>query len=283
MRRAFFDSAFSFGGGADGGDIAVFFSELADRARLKTFAGSDRPIHALVSDDIVGPARKALLDLAGVKVTEADFTDISAIDRAVRKNTFFAYCEYPSAALFRTFDFAGIHEFLSYFKIELACGFFFADPRFCNSRPPESAGAPPPLPEGAKTISRCAANARRLAEKLSRRAGLDGITVVRPSSSNTYADYKNHRGISRVDGSCLLIRGRDDRQTAAAAEVLRSALGPAGLVTGELGEDDGPYRELAGDISGYRLYTARGGRADGAGGLRLILKSGTDETALEGL
>ena len=262
--------------GPERGDLKRFFSRLAGGAR-RIRAGEK--IHAIISGDIITPARRAIFEIPDIEVSECDFTDLSAIDGAVGKNTAFAYCEYPSARNFRTFDFEKIHEFLSYFRIELACGFFFSDPRCCNI----NAGADWVPPGDFRLISKSAVNARRICDSLMRRPGFGALKIVHVSSSK-YADYKNNRKISRIDGSFISVSGGPPEKIDEFYRDIAAALGPAGLITGELGGGVESYYELAADYVNYRLYKYRhdenGGGGDEHG---FIIKAGADSSVIKGL
>lgn len=272
---SFIDKLISAHDGPERGDLKRFFSRLAGGAR-RIRAGEK--IHAIISGDIITPARRAIFEIPDIEVSECDFTDISAIDGAVRKNTAFAYCEYPSARNFRTFDFEKIHEFLSYFRIELACGFFFSDPRCCNI----NAGAGWTAPDDFRAISKSAANARRIYDILTKKTAFGGLKVAHVNSSK-YADYKNNRKISRIDGSFIRVSGGPAEKIDEIYLGITAALAPAGLITGELDGGMESYRELAADYVNYRLYKYGPGENGGGEGPGFILKAGADPAAVNAL
>lgn len=271
----FIDKITSAHDGPESGDLNGFFSRLAaGDGRFR--AGGN--IHAIISGDIITPARRAIFEINNIEVSECDFTDLSAIDGAVRKNTAFAYCEYPSARGFRTFDFEKIHEFLSYFRIELACGFFLSDPRCCNINP-GAAWAPP---ADFRSISKSAANARRIYDLLARRPALGGLKIAHVNSSK-YADYKNNRKISRVDGSFISVSGDAAEKIEEIYRGIKAALIPAGLITGELNGAMEAYRELAADYVNYRLYKYGNCETYAGNESGFIIKAGADPTVFNGL
>ncbi|HBC76321.1 MAG: hypothetical protein A2008_13260 [Candidatus Wallbacteria bacterium GWC2_49_35] len=276
MNAAFIDKTISAHDGPERGDLKGFFSRLTGGARR--FRAGEK-VHAIISGDIITPARRAIFETSDIEVSECDFTDLSAIDGAVRKNTAFAYCEYPSARTFRTFDFEKIHEFLTYFRIELACGFFFSDPRCCNI----NSGADWAPPGDFRAISKSAANARRICDILTHRPGFGGLKIVHVNSSK-YADYKNTRKISRVDGSFISVSGGPVEKIDGIYRSIAAALGPAGLITGELNDGMESYYELAADYINYRLYKCMHGENGGGGDKPgFIIKAGADPSVINGL
>jgi hypothetical protein len=277
MNAAYIDKTISAHDGPERGDLKDFFSRLAGGARR--FRAGDK-IHAIISGDIITPARRAIFETTDIEVSECDFTVLSAIDGAVRENTAFAYCEYPSARTFRTFDFEKIHEFLTYFRIELACGFFFSDPRCCNI----NAGAEWVPPADFRAISKSAANARRIYDTLTRRPAFGGLKIAHVNSSNKYKDYKNNRKISRVDGSFISVSGGPAEKTEEIYRSISAALGPAGLITGEPdGGEMKSYYELAGDYVNYRLYKYRHIENGGGNEPGFIIKAGADPSVINAL
>jgi hypothetical protein len=275
MNAAYIDKTISAHDGPERGDLKGFFSRLAGGARR--FRAGEK-IHAIISGDIITPASRAIFEIHDIEVSECDFTDLSAVDGAVRKNTAFAYCEYPSARTFRTFDFEKIHEFLSYFRIELACGFFFSDPRCCNI----NAGADWAPPGDFRAISKSAANARRICDILARRPGLGGLKIVHVSSSK-YADYKNNRKISRVDGSFISVSGGPAEKIDEIYRSIAAVLGPAGLIAGDLDGGMESYYQLAADYINYRLYKYRHSENGGGNEPGFVIKAGADPSVINGL
>lgn len=244
-------------------DFLRGFSELADCAKKKY---GTQKIHAVISDDIIAPARLALLNTPGVEICECDFTSLAAVDRAVRRNTAFAYCEYPSARAFRSFNFEKLYGFFNYFKIALACGMVFTDPLQC-----EIDSGPPADRENEMILSRCAANAGRIYDIISRGAAFEGLDAVRVNTVN-YTDYKNHRKLSKTGGIYINVSGEAGRIGRLYSKIA-AALDITADMSGELNEDVRPYIQMAGDRFNFRLYKAE--RASGTAGL--IIKAGADE------
>lgn len=272
---AYIDKIISAHDGPESGDLNGFFSRLTSGdGRFR----AGEKMHAIISCDIITPARRTIFEINNVEISECDFADLSAIDVAVRKNTAFAYCEYPSARGFRTFDFEKIHEFLSYFRIELACGFFFSDPRCCNINP----GAAWVPPDDFRSISKSAANARRIYDLLARRPAAGGLKIAHVNSSK-YADYKNNRKISRVDGSFIRVSGGAAEKIEEIYSAVAAALAPAGLITGELNGAMQVYRELAADYVNYRLYKYAHCETGGVNGHGFIIKAGADPSVINRL
>jgi len=243
-------------------DFLREFSELADCAK-KTF-GAEK-IHAVISDDIIAPARLALLNTPGVEISECDFTSLAAVDRAVRKNTAFAYCEYPSARAFRSFNFEKLYGFFNYFKITFACGMVFTDPLQCDI----NSGAPAAR-ENEMILSRCAANAGRIYDTISRSAAFEGLDAVRVNTVN-YIDYKNHRKLSKTGRIYISVGGGADRIDGLYSKIA-AALDMVADMRGELNENILPYLQMAADRLNFRLY-----KVNRAGSAGLVIKAGTDE------
>lgn len=245
-------------------DFLRGFSELAGCAK-KTF-GAEK-IHAVISDDIIAPARLVLLNMPGVEISECDFTSLAAVDRAVRRNTAFAYCEYPSARAFRSFNFEKLCVFFKYFKIAFACGMVFTDPLQCDI-----SFDLPAARENEMILSRCAANAGRIYDLISRSAALEGLNAVRVNTVN-YIDYKNHRKLSKTGGIYISVSGDADRIDRLYSEIA-AALQITPDMCGELNEDILPYIQMAADRLNFRLYKVK--NAPGLAGL--VIKAGADES-----
>jgi len=84
------------------GDFEKEYGGLSGCAK-NSVSGGGRA-HIIVSNDVILPARLAFNKAEDVEISVCDFTSLAAIDRAVRKNTVLAYCEYPSAKAFRSHD-----------------------------------------------------------------------------------------------------------------------------------------------------------------------------------
>lgn len=273
------------------GDFEKEYGGLFDCAKNSVSAGGRA--HIIISDDMILPAKLAFNKAEGVEISVCDFTSLAAIDRAVRKNTVLAYCEYPSAKGFRSYDFEKISEFFNYFKIKLACGLYFAEPHCCGYGGKNNANANEIDAHFIK-ISRNAANAREIHEILSSKGIFSGLDITRVNSSK-YIDYKNNRKISKIDGCYVKIGGGDKTALKAAFNSLCAALNGSGFIKGNLGGAIADYYQLARDYDNCGVYSTSSEMTSEKSGAAeenrndinnisgIIVKAGTNASIIEKL
>lgn len=249
--------------------------------RAKSYVDDGGKAHIIVSDDIILPVETAFKKAEGVQISACDFNSIAAIDRAVRKNTVLAYCEYPSARALRSYDFEKISKFLNYFKIKLACGLYFADPCCCGYG--ENGGR-------FIKISRSAAIARKIHEIISAKPIFKNLLITRVNSSN-YTDYKNNRKLCKIDGCYIKVSGGGLALKAAYGS-LCGALNGSGFIKGELGGKIEDYYQLVCDYDNCGIYSLSSGDASKKSGgadecqndiSGFIIKAGTNESLIDKL
>ncbi len=170
-------------------------------------------IHIIYDEDVIMPVKNFIKKIPYCESNECDFKDISIIDKNIKKNTAFAYCEYPSARFFRSYDFEQIYRFLSYFKIKLACGLFFANPAGCDYsidllQPASINGSVPKIPgDYFKNLTRASSNAGAIYDIILQKNIFKNLKIIRLNSSKHYIDYKNNRKLSKTDGMYINVSG----------------------------------------------------------------------------
>ncbi len=272
------------------GDFEKEYGGLSGCAKNSVNGGG--MAHIIVSDDTILPVQLAFSKAEGIEISFCDFNSLAAIDRAVKKNTVLAYCEYPSAKGFRTYDFEKISGFLNYFKIKLACGLYFGEPYCCGYDGKNGAKADG-IDDHFVKISRNAANAREIHEILSRKDIFSGLDITRVDSSK-YADYKNNRKISKINGCYLKIGGGDKIALKAAFDSLCAALDGSGFIKGKLSCAISDYYRLARDYDNCSVYSvssetalekSRASTKDENGSYieGIIIKAGTNASIIEKL
>jgi|GEM_PF-6249336 len=249
-------------------------------------------IHIILSDDISVFAKKIFEEINDIEISSCDFTKISEIDKNIRKNTCFAYCEYPSAHNFRSYDFEKIRFFLSYFKIKLSCGFIFSNPFFCDQTGFIKADyslflnycVTGVLKENEKYHKNaCVLTSEKdliesyFANKFEIKISGEEILKINKSSSNAakiydiimrndffknlkivhvnssgYKDYKNNRKISKIDGFYISVTG-EEKNVSAAYEKISFLLRPHGFKTSAAGDNIEDYFDFIKEEEKCRL------------------------------